>query len=89
MSEVISWVEQGCVPEKTETKDKAREVLVVRPMFDWEMFKMKDGKLMLTKAANKNRIGEVLRICLLESIVTEVWSLCHLSNLGGHRRNVE
>ena len=27
-SEVISWVEEGLVPEKTETRGKARKVLV-------------------------------------------------------------
>ena len=46
---------------------------------------MKDGVLMFTKAANMNGIGEVWRICLLESMVTKVWSLCHQSDLGGHR----
>ena len=92
-SEVISWVEQGCVLEKTETRVKAREVLVACSMFDPTVVKMKDEALMFTKAANKNRIGEVWRICLLESIanmplesmVMKVWSLCHQSNLGGHR----
>ena len=54
-------------------------------MFDPPVLKMKDGVLMFTKGANKNRIGEVWQICLLESMVTEVWSLCHQSNLGGHR----
>ena len=45
-----------------------------------------DGdKLMFTKAASRNRIGEVWRICLPESMVTEVWSLCHQSDLGGLR----
>ena len=41
--EVISWVEQGQVSEKAETRGKAREVLVVRSMFDPEVFKMRDG----------------------------------------------
>ena len=50
------------------------------------MFKMKDGVLIFTKAANRNWIGEVWRICLPESMVKEVWSLCHQSDLGGHRR---
>ena len=45
-----SWVEQGCVPEKKETRGKAREVLVVHSMFDPEVFNMKDGVLMFTKA---------------------------------------
>ena len=40
---------------------------------------------MFTKAANRNRIREVWRMCLPESMVKEVWSLCHQSNLGGHR----
>ena len=40
---------------------------------------------MFAKAANKNRIGEVWRICLPESMVMKVWSLGHQSNLGGHR----
>ena len=47
--EVISWVEQGRVPEKKETRGKAREVLVASSMFDPEVFKMKDGVLMFTR----------------------------------------
>ena len=58
---------------------------MARSMFDPEVFKMKDGLLMFTKAANWNRIGEVWWICLSESMVTEVWSLCHQSDLGGHQ----
>ena len=54
-------------------------------MFNPEVFKMKDGVLMFTKAANKNRIREVWQICLPESMVKEVWILCHQSDLGGHR----
>ena len=54
-------------------------------MFDPEVFKMKDGVLMFTKAANRNRIGEVWWICLPGSMVREVWSFCHQSDLGGHR----
>ena len=54
-------------------------------MFDPEVFKMKDGVLMFTKAANKNQIGEVWQICLLESMVKEVWNLCHQSDIGPHR----
>ena len=84
-SEVISWVEQGHVLEKKKTRGKAREVLVARSMFDPKVFKMKDGLLMFTKAANRNWIGEVWWICPPESMVTEVWSLCHQSDLGGHR----
>ena len=54
-------------------------------MFDPEVFKMKDGVLMFTKAANRNRIRGVWRICLPESMAKEVWSFCHQSDLGGHR----
>ena len=60
----------------TETKGKASEVLVAHSMFDLEIFKMKDGVLMFTKAANKNQIGEVWQIYLPESLETEVLSLC-------------
>ena len=55
---------------KTETRGKSREVLVARSMFDPEIFKMKDGVLMFTKAANKIRRGEGWWICLLESMIT-------------------
>ena len=71
-SEVISWVEQGGIPEKRETIGKAREVLVTGSMFDPALFKMKDGVLVFTKAANENWKGKVWRICLLESMVKEV-----------------
>ena len=54
-------------------------------MLDPTVFKMKDRILVLTQAAKKNWIGEVWRICLPESMVTEVWSLWHQSHLGGHR----
>ena len=81
---MISWVEQGPVPEKTETRGKARKVLVSHSMFDPEIFKMKGGVLMFTKAANKNQRGKVWRICLPESMIKEVWCLCHQSNLEGH-----
>ena len=40
-SEVVSWVEQGHVPEKMETRGKAREVLVACSMFNPEVFQMK------------------------------------------------
>ena len=83
--EVISWVEQGCVPDKKETRGKAREVLVAISMFDPEVFKMKNGVLMITKAANRNQKKEVWQICLPKSTVKEVRSLCHQSNLGRHR----
>ena len=56
-SKVISWVEQGHVPEKTKTRGKARKVLLACSMIDSEIFKMKDGVLMFTKAAFKNRRG--------------------------------
>ena len=84
-NEVISWIEQGQLPEKAETRGKAREVLVAGSMFVPETFNMKDRVLMFTKAANRNRIREVWQICLPESMVKELWSLCHQSNLGGHR----
>ena len=51
-------------------------------MFDPEVFMMKNGVLMFTKAANKNRNGEVWLICLSESMEKEVWNLCHQSNIG-------
>ena len=54
-------------------------------MFDPEVFNMKDGVLMFTKAANRNWIAVVWQICLPESMVREVLSLCHESDLGGHR----
>ena len=82
--EMISWVEQGHVLEKKETRVKAREVYVPYFVFDLEVFKIKDEVLMFTKAANRNQIGEGWWICLLESMVTEVWSVCHQSHLGGH-----
>ena len=71
-SKVISWVEKGKLPEKAETRGKAREVLVARSMFDPAVFKMNDGVLMFTKAANRNQVGKVGRICIPESIVREV-----------------
>ena len=63
-SEVISWVEKGQLLEKAETQGKAREVLVACSIFDPAVFKMKDGVLMFTKAANRNQTGEVGRICI-------------------------
>ena len=42
--------------EGDKDKDKAREVLVACSMFNPEVFKMKDGVLMFTKAANRNWI---------------------------------
>ena len=70
---VISWVEQGQVLENVETREKAREVLAACLMFDPKVFKMRDWVLMFTKAANRNLKGEVWQICLLESMVLEVW----------------
>ena len=78
---MISWVEQGRVPEKAETRGKARKVLVACSLFDPEVFKMRDRVLMFKKAANRNWMGEVWQICLLESMVSEVWSLCHQSDM--------
>ena len=52
---------------------------------DPAVFKMKDGVLMFTKAANRNQTREVGQICLPASMVKEVWRLCHQSDLGGHR----
>ena len=40
---------------------------------------------MFTKAADKNQVREVWRICIPASMVSEVWSLCHQSDLGGQR----
>ena len=71
--EVFSWVEQGHVPEKKETRGKARESLVAPYMFNPKVFKMKERVLMFTKAAKRNLIEEVWRICPLESMVTEVY----------------
>ena len=82
---MISWVGKGQLQEKSETRGTARENLVVCSMFPPEVFHMKDKVLLLTKAANKNLIGEVWQICLPESMVKEVWCLCHQRDLGGHR----
>ena len=46
---------------------------------------MRGGVLMYTKSANQHQSGEVGRICIPGSMIKEVWSLCHQSNLGGHR----
>ena len=64
------------MPEKAETRGKAREVLGACSMFDPEVLKMRDGVLMFTKAANRNWMGEVWQIPeqIPESMV-EVWSL--------------
>ena len=44
---------------------------------------MRDRLLMCTKAANRNPIGEVWWICLPESMVLVIWSLCHQRDAGG------
>ena len=85
---MISLVEKGQLPEKAENRGKAREVLVASSIFDPAVFKMKNGVLMFTKAANKNQIGEVGGICIPVSMVREVWSLCHQSNLGGRAQDI-
>ena len=66
-------------------RGKSREVLVARSKFNPALFKIRDGVLMYTKSANGNQLGEVGRICIPESMVKEVWSLCHQSEAGGHR----
>ena len=50
--EVISWIEQGRVPEKKETRGKAREVYLACSMFDPQVLKMNNGVLMFTKTDN-------------------------------------
>ena len=84
-SKVISWVEMERVPNKAETKGNALEILLACSKFDPKNFKMRDRVLMFTKAANRNRVGDVWWICFPESMVSEVWSLCHQSDAGGHR----
>ena len=64
-------------------RGKSREVLVARSKFNPALFKIRDGVLMYTKSANGNQTGEVGRICIPESMVKEVWSLCHQSDAGG------
>ena len=81
---MIQWVESGRLQKKSETRGKSREVLVARAMFDTEVFKMREGVLMFTKATNWNKTGDVWRICLPESLMAEVWSPCHQSDAGGH-----
>ena len=82
---MIQWVGEGRAPDKSEVRGKSREVLVARSKFSTALFKMNDGVLMYTKSANGNQLGEVGRICIPESMVKEVWSLCHQSDSGGHR----
>ena len=45
--------------EKAETRGKAREVLVALSMFNPEVFKMRDGVLMFTKAANRRGAADM------------------------------
>ena len=82
---MISWLEKGQLPEKAETRGKTREVLVARSIFNPAVFKMIDGVLIFTKSANRNQTREVGWICIPASMVKEVWSLCHQSDLGGHQ----
>ena len=82
---MISSIEKGQLLDKSETTGKTREVLAARSIFDPTVFKMRDGVLMFTKFANRNQTGEVGRICIPESMVKEVLSLCHQSDSGGHR----
>ena len=82
-SKVIKWVKKGHMPDKSEVRGKLREVLVARSKFNPTLFKMRDGVLVYTKSANRNQTGEVGRICIPESMVKEVWSLCHQSDSGG------
>ena len=81
-SKVISWVEKGQLPAgKANTRGKAREVLVARSIFDPAVFKMKDGVLMFTKAANWNQLekwgGYVFRTLWLRkcgvSVIRVTW----------------
>ena len=81
----MQWVNAGHAPDKSEVRGKSREVLVARSKFSTALFKMSDGVLMYTNSANGNQLGEVGRICIPESMVKEVWSLCHQSDSGGHR----
>ena len=84
-SKVIKWVEIGYAPDKSEVKGKSREVLVACSKFSPALFKIRNGVLMYTKSANGNQLGEVGRICIPESMVKEVWSLCYQSDSGRHR----
>ena len=84
--EVVSWVGQGGVLEKTETRGNAKEVLVARSG-STQRYSRWRRECWCTKAANKERRWEVWcrQICLPKSMITEVWSWCDQSNLGGHR----
>ena len=84
-SEVIKWVERGSVPDKVEIRGKMKEIQTACSLFNPSVFKIRDGILMFTKSANRHQSGEVGRICIPKSMIREVWSLCHQSDLGGHR----
>ena len=62
-----------------------KEILAACSLFNPSVFKIRDGVLMFTKSANQHQSGEVGRICIPNSMIREVWSLCHQSDLGGHR----
>ena len=57
--------------EKAETRENTQQALVVCSMFDSKVFK------------NRNRVGDVWWICISESMVLEVWGLCHQSDAKG------
>ena len=82
---MISWVKKGKLPNKVETRGKMKEVLAACSVFYPSVFKIRDGVLMFTKSANRHQSGDVGRICIPNSMIREVWSLCHQSDLGGHR----
>ena len=84
-SEVIKWVRKGHALDKSEVRGKLMEFLVARSQFNPTLFKIRDGVLMYTKSENRNQTGEVGRICIPETMVKEVWSLCHQSDSGGYR----
>ena len=63
-SEVIKWVEAGQVAEKAQNRGKSREVLVAKSIFDPEVFKMRDGLLMFTKATNLSMAAKKWQIYL-------------------------
>ena len=54
-------------------------------MCDPDVFKMREGILMFTKDTNQSIVWDMWRICLPESMVAEVWSLCQQSKTEAHR----
>ena len=56
---MIKWVEAGQIREKSETRGKSREILVAGSMLDLDMFIIKDGILMFTKATHWSKVGDV------------------------------